>query len=379
MKINFNKILFVLAYIFMLIPHIFNKVNLNSVFLYTIYLISICILIILFLYEILYKNRKIKISILIFLIIVFILSIISSICINNTIMLRTFLFICAFRNIKFDEFIKCDLIIRISSAVILFILYNLDLTNPVNAFRGDAFRYSFGFHHPNKFGLCMMLICMEITYLYFKNPDKKNKWLVIIFLSIISFIVSYFADSRASFIMMIFCIVLLIINKKFWIKIINLKFIKFFVKNLFLILTIVSFGLTILYKYDIPVINGINELSSYRLYWGDKYLKNYNVNLFGNKLMLFEEEKIIDSKIYFTLDNNYVYFTLQCGIVFLIVMIFLFKKTLKKLYETNKYESIVFLVLYIVYGFMESTLLKFYYNPFLLLFNYTLFEDDDMF
>lgn len=378
MKFKFDKLLFVISYILILIPFSFIQLNWDQDFLKVLYLVSIVILSFLFFYQIFNKNNKIKRNTLIMLLILFVLSIVSSLCIGNTIMLRTFLFICAFRNIKFDEFIKCDAIIRFLFIIILFVLFSAGLTEPVEAYRGDIFSHSFGFNHPNKFGLYALLVCMDITYLTLKKSSNL-KWLSILFVSLLTFIVYYFIGSRAHFLMMVCCLILLIVNKSFIFKIIEIKPIKFLIKNSFLVLTIISFSLIFLYRTDSTIMTKIDIFISNRLYWASEYIDNYGINLFGNDLKLLEERKEIGGNHYFTVDNSYAFATLNYGIVFLIIIIILFRNTFKILYKNKKYLCIIFLFLFIIYGFMESNLVKFYHNPFLLLFNYTLFKDQEMF
>lgn len=380
MKKNISKFLFFVSYALILISYTFIQVDLNATLLKILYLAPIFILTFLFIYQNLFINRPMSKRTLIFLMIAFIVGIISSIVIDNTIFLRTFLFICTFRNIKFDDFIKYDAIIRIIFVIILFILYCLNLTNPVEIYRaGGVLRYAFGFWHPNKFSLYIMLICIDLAYLFYKRPTSKKKIILFILFSLLNFVVYYYANSRASFVIILCCLIILLINKKYIYIFLEFKPIKFLIKNSVLILTIVSFLLVGLYRQGNVIAKKIDSISSERIYWASTYLENYDLNLFGNNIKMFGSIEIINGKKYFALDNSFVHFTLYYGVVIMLIIIFMFSNIFKTLYDNKKYIQIMCLILIVLYSFMESILFKFYYNPFLLLFNYVLFKDDECF
>ncbi|MBQ9072384.1 MAG: hypothetical protein IJY25_04435 [Bacilli bacterium] len=381
MKLDINKFLFFVSYTLILISYTFKQVLfLNDTFFNVIYYIPIILLIILFLYQNFYIKKPINKKSLIILTILFILGVISSITINNTIFLRTFLFICTFRNIKFDDFIKYDAIVRIVFVITLFVLYCFDLTEVVEIYRaGGVLRYAFGFWHPNKFGLYLMLISIDLVYLFYKSPTTKKRIILSVLIALFAFIVYFYSKSRASFCIILCCLILLLFNQKYIFKLIQIKPINFLAKNSVLILTIITFLLIGLYRQNNIIAEKIDSISSERLYWASTYLENYDLNLFGNEIQTFSSVEVIDGQKYFSLDNSFVHFTLYYGVIIMSVIVLMFRAIFKTLYGKKKYIHIICLVLIIIYSFMESILFKFYYNPFLLLFNYVLFNEDEWF
>ena len=354
MKIGVNKIynyIFYFAYFLMLLSDMFSEVKYVNNYLNYIDYISIILL----LFLIILENRESNIKFILFSFILLILGFISVYFSNNKELLKLFLLIISFRKINFDKFIKTDFIIK-SCLIILVLLFNyLGFTNKIEIYRDGIFRNSFGFSHPNKLGLYLMMVCLDLYYIY----RNKNMIFPLIISLLISLFIYLFVDSRTSIVIILIIPVLIFITRRNY-KLLDNKLVEFVLKNMFLIITFITIILSLKVNSNIKFISNLNELLSYRLTLNNYFLNIYDINLFGN---------YVKTDGIYILDSSYINILLRFGIILFIFIYYCFNKSIKIMYKEKNYCLIIIFLVLFIYGFSESFLYKISANAFLLYFS----------
>lgn len=203
-----------------------------------------------------------------------------------------------------------------------------------------VYRRTLGFNHPNA---AMSLLLPIFSLLYYLYYDKYKKAVVILILVIgkIMFDLTY---SRTTFILIILLVLLIFIKDKY-IK----KFKKLFLMtgNIMIFLTIY---LPLYFKESI-----LNKYLSGRLRLFNYYLTNYNVSFLGDK-------EIIKSYSQYILDNTYLRILLENGILGILLLMILIYSMMRMLFKNKDYKAIRIFFIILIFGFMESSALFYYFN-----------------
>lgn len=352
-KINIMAFLFYILYVTLIINNMTRWVIgiscLRTLLNYSSYAI---LLVLLFLKVIRMNIKETLISIILVSI-----GIISYVVTKDNIVLMLFLLLICAKDIDINKIVKLDLILKVSLVLIIFILYRCDLTKVViidsNIERG--LRYSFGFGHPNTFGIYMFNICADLLYI---NYSKKNKWQYILII-FISYLVDKFCDSRCAFLCMIIMIILSLFTPKKNLKIINAIY-----KYSFFIFLFISLGFTLAYIHNpSKILYTLNSLFSGRISLMSSFYSYYGIKLFGNYFINYSTGKV---GIFYVLDNAYISLLVKFGLVISIILGVLFIKRIQQSIEKNEKSLMICLVVYIIFGLMENGLYLFFYNPFIL-------------
>lgn len=369
-KINVNNFLFFLGYALILFSDMFSSVN--KITNYVNYIDYIGLAILSFLIFLRLKDERIvlkKIIILFFLCFALFLIKIYS---GDNLLIKLFIIILAFREIEINHFVKIDMMIRLVYLLIVVALFKAGLTSNYYIYREDgSIRSSMGFSHPNNFGQYILVLCCDYIFLKF-NKLKLIDYIIPIGGAII---IDIFSNSRTS----IFCMLLLILLTliyRFMPKIFENKMIKKTIINIFLVFTIIA-GLSVyLYNSGNPLFTKINDTLSNRLSYASRFLEEYNINLFGNEItMLYTQEARRAGLKPWVLDNSYLVCILRYGLVGYILIYFLTRSGLKKIYETKRYEIIIMWIIFSLNGIFENYLFKIHFNPYLIILSYLLYDN----
>lgn len=343
--------LFYSAYFFIVLADMFTQVKFINHYLGYLEYISIVLLFTVFLIQ--SKNYKVK-SLLLSLLLV-ILSLVTCYYSKDRNMLKLVILILAFKDIDFDDFIKKDFTFKFILVLFVILCYFLNFTDNILVYREGILRNSFGFSHPNKLGLYLMMMCMDLFYI------KREKSLVFpsIFSLITCLFIYLFVDSRTNLIVILLCALTIFMNKFLKNKIVENPISNFFAKHLFILLAILSFIVSYKFSFCNHILATLNQILSNRLSLNHYFLDAYPINLLGNE--------VITTK-YLILDNSYINILLRFGLIFLIFMYINFNSITKRLYKEKKYILIIIFVILLFYGFSESFLYKVSANAFLLYF-----------
>jgi hypothetical protein len=135
--------------------------------------------------------------------------------------------------------------------------------------------------------------------------------------------------------------------------------------------------MTYLYSINNPISIWLNDLFSTRIECMLKFFNTYNINLFGNKLILVSSENAILLKTKaWILDNSFVHILLRYGLVIYIIFATYFKKIFYLAYKEKNTILIIIVFLLVIYGMMETYLFKFTYNVFILYIGKLLYREE---
>lgn len=360
---SLNTILYYLAYALAIFAWLFTNVDFVSNYLGKILNVSYIILIINFalvLREFTWRSLFIIITSIITTFISWQVSETSTIAI-------LLLFIISAKNIKFDSIVKYDLYLKIIFGLIIITLYFKGATTNYIMYRSDGtIRSSMGFSHPNAFGTYVFSLGADIFYI------NRNKFKIrhFILFALLAVIVDYFSDSRTSVISLIIMIVAGILFKLNGEKVMKNKLICKIIPSIFIIFTVLSLILCYFYKVENPFAYRLDELFSGRIRLAVDFLENYNITLFGNKIEIvntyYASLTGVRAKV---LDNAYIKFLLQYGIVtYLVFALFVYSALQRAIYKKD-YIYIVIFCIYIFMGLMSNILYQLYGNVFLLYFS----------
>lgn len=356
MKRNIGNIFFLLGFFLLQLSIVFVNVEFLHSYLNEIKFLSLLILAI----GSIIKLGKMKIGLKSFLIIVLlsVVGVYSYFKTDDTLFIKFFLVMLCASNIPFEKLVKYDLSIKLFLLFSLVFLYYLGFTNSFVVMRGDLIRKSFGFYHPNTFAMYLTLIYFE--YIYLKRSNIRLGHVLLGFL--IVFIILKFSDSRTA-VLCLLLFILFLVGKKMLKGIMKSRICFVFIKNFFLIGTIVTILLTTMYLNHDLFARKLNELFSYRLYLQGIYLSEYDIHFLGNSITYIS-----------TLDSAYLKLLLNFGVAVSLLIDYIYRNIIKKAYQNKDYMMCVIFIIFMVYGFMENLMFDISYNIFWLFFVSLLFR-----
>jgi len=237
MNINRMKIvtmLYSLGYSLIIISKLCDKVDFLPIKI--IKIISIIMLFVSFLFEI----KRYSIRELIIVMFLFIVGILTYYYSKSDLIFILFLTFIPLKYVNTRSVINVDMILKIGITIFLLLFYILGYIHYDILFERDGkIRYAFGFSHPNI--LAFTLMCIETDFLFLRK--ENTRWFYSISAIFFIIFIYLFTDSRASILYMIYIYILCIFYNKTTYKMLNIKIIKFFVVNSFIIFTILSISL----------------------------------------------------------------------------------------------------------------------------------------
>jgi hypothetical protein len=275
---------------------------------------------------------------------------------------RIFLLAVSFRYIRFSEYLKRDLIIKgiITGGLIVLPLIGI-IPNNILLREDHSARYSFGFYHPNALSCYLFFL---IAAGYYVAKETKNKLLenliTMILIPITLLTIQFLTDSRSVLILTI-VYTIYIFNSEIINKFIKSKHISFIVKNQFLIFTIISILLIVLYAFNIPFKDTLDSLFSGRISNYVYYFEEYGINFVGNKIPY----KIIHGHTMY-LDSMFIKMLLNYGVIVYVILGYFYTRALKRMFEEKKYYLIFVFTLLSIAGLTDTNMILPTLNVFLL-------------
>lgn len=361
-KTKINITLFYVAYTIMIFFWMFTNVKFVSTL--NTYLIKISYIIVALSCLFGFSKRDLKNKKNIFLLGALICSLISWIITDESTLAVLILFIIAAKNIKFNEIVKYDFKLRSLFIIIVVLLYVLNLTNDYYMYREDGtIRSSMGFAHPNTFAIYIFLLCSEFLYLNYEKLKLRHYIIVVI----ISFLLDYFTDSRASVLSIILLLLVVIVSKVTSNKVIENKLVKNFMPYTFIFFTIISIILCFMYNPGNKVIKVIDSALTGRIRLANEFLEEEPISLFGKDLKLVGEQKAKEKGIEpRVLDNAFIKVILQYGIVNYILLAIMFYIAIAHALKEKNYAYSIVLTIFIIRGFTGNGTFSLHTNVFLL-------------
>lgn len=204
----------------------------------------------------------------------------------------------------------------------------------------EVFRHSLGFDHPNTAMSLLIPIFSLLYYLYY----IKYKKIIIGIMLIVGKIIFNLTYSRTTFILIILFIILILIKDKYIKK---LKFL-FLIEGSFIIF--LTFYLPFYFRATV-----LNKLFSGRLWLFHYYLTNHKITLFGYK-------QIKENYRKYPLDNIYLKTLFENGVVGFSLLVILIFIVMYILFKNKDYKAVRIFSIILIFGFMESSALFYYFN-----------------
>lgn len=218
-------------------------------------------------------------------------------------------------------------------------------------YRDGVLRYGFYMVHPNKFSMYLAWTSLEWLYLYIKKAQSYQ----LIILIIINLFCYQFTDSRSALIIIFIAVTVLWFVKRYeakWLR----KIIPFFAKFGFgigtFVYAVMSFSYTHVGGLILSFYRIFDKLISTRLTLSTYVANVYGLSMIGRQVTSYGE-KIYWNDRWFDviyLDSIYTALLFGYGVIYSVLFIVLFYYTAKRVSFKNQ----IFMVLYLIYGFMEN-------------------------
>lgn len=226
-----------------------------------------------------------------------------------------------------------------------------------------------GFSHPNVFGTFVLSIMSEYIYLKYRKLNILDVAIIVI----VIWIIGYYADSRTSQmclgILIIFSLFVRKNEKKFGKKINNV------ISNTFFICAAISFISAFLYSRNNWLMIKINEIITGRLNFIVQFFKEYKISAFGNEIIIIGTKLSSETGLKpWILDNAYSLILLRYGIITFLMLGVYLNLFFKKAYENKEYIIILIMLVFLLFGLLESGIVKVEYNIFWLYFSKLLYD-----
>lgn len=279
-------------------------------------------------------------------------------------LMSTWMFLVAAKNVDRRQMIL--LAKRILQILIPFIilLYFLGVIDNNTMYRGTELRQSLGFSHPNQLGLRIFQWTACSVYL----ADGKHIGILgVILYALLGVFVYLVPNSQsASACLLLFMIGILFLQKLEK----QAKWKKRFAGFLILGSLMTNLGSVCLSLFDIskyPFLKKIDALLSIRFSAGHRVYELYGIKWLGQMAYVSEKEREaakITETLY--LDNSYMTLLIRYGFLVYLLFSICFFLLLWKLYRLEKYELLMILAVYSVYGIMENSVYMMTHNIFIL-------------
>lgn len=271
---------------------------------------------------------------------------------------RTFVFVFGLllyfstEHIRFNKIMDLSWKIYFGMILFSFLLYFLGFSDGGIARTYDVSRQAkaFGFTHPNVGGNWFMMMLLAKIY---TDCSKKIRIfsikgiLCIIFYAIALSFTFVFFKCRTAVVVVIIEIVAMLFFK-------NCKYKNFFIKWLLLMIQPMILGFTIISAYLYPNYSTLrlDQILANRIFLCQFHMDENGLSFFG---------KSIDYAKY-TLDNSYMSFLLQYGIVAMMIFIILGTIFINKAWSSKNGSIIAVAIALFAYGYMENGIFNFTIN-----------------
>jgi len=242
----------------------------------------------------------------------------------------------------------------IFSSALLGIVENINISRTY--LFDDTTRYGMGFRNATWFGYIFYLF---VDYFYIDTQSRNQKiklgeYLVVLVVAIITYTLS---KGRLEFISTF----LLILAIKYNDRLKNHNFLKQILVYSFIIMFALSIVTTYLYTTGNPVAIGLNRILNSRLKFNAMGISQYGISLFGNYVeMQGVSQTTADNWWnYFYIDNFYISYLIQYGVVWMTTIIIFLTVLNYKLAKGNNFNLLVFMSFVALHGFIVPTMMDF--------------------
>lgn len=286
---------------------------------------------------------------------------------------RDYLVICgmlinASGNTDFDKIVKTSLISSVIASAVVELLVILNRLPDYIYVDGDRAAHCLGF--PYYSYLPFIVFYCLVMYLYVR---KKTSWIELGALFAVNNYMYSLSTIRLTYLLGIFVLALYVIQIRFGLTDISKKLFRYLSVTLFPALTVCTFFIMKNYK-GTGLWKKMNSLLSRRLELMNRGFIKYPIRLFGQKIEMLGNNagRVIDN--YFYIDSGYAYSLLGYGIVFTVLIIFMYSVIYYYCCKNNKKKLFIWITAVALFTMINNTWITLEYNPLLFLF-FPVFRD----
>ncbi len=316
----------------------------------------ITILVLAYIYFIKEKTEKRVFLITVFMGVLFLISALTS---GRIWLFITFLFIICAENVDFSKILKCS---GITSIITIILIFGGSLLGVVNNLRYEhlgIYANCLGFIHyafP-----AFILFHVMLNYMTYRKVLTVWEYLVASIACVVFF---YVFTSRTTFLLSIVFIIIFAVLTNVKNLNINNKFVRILSIFMPFFLMLIAYICGLMYDNTNKLWRSLNSLVNARLELGKEAFKRYPVNLFGQEIFMQVDIK----EEYFFIDSGYVFSLCGYGIIFSLLLMFMFAIMLYDAAETNNKPIFVYILIVLIFSWTNDTLLYIFYNPIVLYF-----------
>ncbi|MQB93615.1 hypothetical protein DN432_07430 [Lactobacillus reuteri] len=273
------------------------------------------------------------------------------------------IFIFSARDINFKRILKTFLFFSIFDFLLTYISYILGIIGSMSTIKDGLLRNSIGFTYASF--PSQLLFHITCAFFVLKNKNLRNYHLVVFL--ILNYVIYNVTRTTSPFLLICFLIMLLFMKINLHINIFIdhgffTKFLSFSYWWSFFILLWLCFwapsGITF----------AVDKLVNNRLRLSANGFYNFGVHLFGQKI----DFNVLDSlgnyaSNYNYIDSSYMNMLVVNGLIFFVIVMFLFTETLIESSKTKLDTLFVVLVIIAIHSMFDPQLLLLWYSPFPLL------------
>ena len=291
---------------------------------------------------------------------------------GNRLMLSTWMFIVAAKDIDLDKTIFTAYKVLLIMIPLVVLLCLLGVIENAILMRGSVQRFSLGFIHPNLLGLRIFQLIICHCYVHRNRLGKLNY--IFIFLTVLFLI--RVPNSKTAYIVTAILLFMLLLYT--FVRKLTSEYMIIFEKSLlFGSFCCVFFSILLSYidvnRYS--VLKRMDKWMSSRFSLCHGVWQLYGVSPLGQKIYITENErKLVGMKTRLYLDNAYVSILLRYGILVFLIFAGGYLCLTKVMIIQKEYVLAIILFLYALYGVMESGLYMLTHNVFLITFSTLLYR-----
>lgn len=287
------------------------------------------------------------------------------------IILSTWLFIIAAKNISLDKAILISYIVEIIAFAIIFYLYFMGYIDEYTMYRGNILRRSLGFSHPNQLGI--RIFQLVICRCYLRRTHMNISDLLVVIISVV--VVNVLANSKTAYYALIILAGVLCLNSVSYYTGKG----KAMVAKIMLYGSFLSVAVSLFFSFiDVrrySYLIKLDDFMSHRFSNCYRLLKFYGLSLWGKNIQLHVKRHIIGREYHFWLDNAYMAILLRYGLLVFCIFVGVYLYTMMLLFQKGQYELVEIMGIYAVYGIMENSFFSLSQNLFLLVLSLSIYGE----
>ena len=279
--------------------------------------------------------------------------------INGTFLIMA-MFMVAAQFVDMRRFMRYDMLLKLGMLLSILLLYAAGVL-PESGFEN---KHALGFTHPNLSTVLPLTILAQWLCLRF-HKMRAWEWAAVFLLFAGVLFVCGGRTTAYTFLL----IYVLFLAAKRYPKVIYSKTSKAAFVVATPLMAAASYITGILYRQGSAWMDALNRWLSTRPYWIDRFLRDYDIRLFGQEVVVRgDRTAALTGLEILSLDNAYIRLLLERGVVYFAVFCVVYSLVFYKLLERKKAEWALFALFFIIVGFGENYMSMIFFNISLLYF-----------